>query len=87
MQKNHHNLCDPSQSHQTEISSDPQKPDGLGGSEPECNSRGIEKVLLDVYHEKARNTGTQERSQIRRYLGHFFTSKAGSVPWQDKMIV
>ena len=46
-----------------------------------------DKVLLDVYHEKARNTGTQVRSQIRRYLGHFFTSKAGSVPWQDKMIV
>ena len=43
MQKNHPNLCDPSQSHQTEISSDPQQPYGLGGSEPECNSRGMEK--------------------------------------------
>jgi hypothetical protein len=30
-----HNLCDPSQSHQTEISSYPQQPDGLGGPEPE----------------------------------------------------
>ena len=46
-----------------------------------------DKVLLDVYHERARNTGTQEGRQIRRYLGHYFTSKAGSVPWQDKMIL
>jgi hypothetical protein len=37
-----------------------------------------DKVLLDVYHERARNTGTQERRQIRRYLGHYFTSKAGN---------
>ena len=29
--KNHHSLCDPSKSHQTEISSDPQQPDGLEG--------------------------------------------------------
>ena len=43
MQKNHHNLCDPSQSHQTEISSHPQQPDGLGGPEPECHPRGMEK--------------------------------------------
>ena len=46
-----------------------------------------DKVLLDVYHERARNTGTQEGRQIRRYLVHYFTSKAGSVPWQDKMIL
>ncbi|XP_071058858.1 uncharacterized protein [Pseudochaenichthys georgianus] len=46
-----------------------------------------DKVLLDVYHERARNTGTQEGRQMRRYLGHYFTSKAGSVPWQDKMIL
>ena len=46
-----------------------------------------DRVLLDVYHERARNVGTQEGRQIRRYLGHYFTSKAGSVPWQDKMIV
>jgi hypothetical protein len=46
-----------------------------------------DKVLLDVYHGRARNTGTQEGRQIRRYLGHYFTSKAGSVPWQDKMIL
>jgi hypothetical protein len=46
-----------------------------------------DKVLLNVYHERARNTRTQERRQIRRYLGHYFTSKAGSVPWQDKMIL
>ena len=45
-----------------------------------------DKVLLDVYHERARNTGTQEGRQIRRYLVHYFTSNAGSVPWQDKMI-
>jgi hypothetical protein len=32
-----------------------------------------DKVLLDVYHERARNTGTQEGRQIRRYLGHYFT--------------
>jgi hypothetical protein len=43
MQKNHHNLCDPSQSHQTEISSHPQQPDGLGGPESECHPRGMEK--------------------------------------------
>ena len=43
-------------------------------------------VLHDVNHERARNTGTQEGRQIRRYLAHYFTSKAGSVPWQDKMI-
>jgi hypothetical protein len=42
-QKNHHNLCDPSQSHQTEISSHSQQPDGLGGAEPECHPRGMEK--------------------------------------------
>ena len=42
-QKNHHNLCDPSQSHQTEISSHSQQPDGLGGPEPECHPRGMEK--------------------------------------------
>ncbi|XP_041349423.1 uncharacterized protein LOC121368741 [Gigantopelta aegis] len=41
--KNHNNLCDPSQSHQTEISSHPQQPDGLGGPEPECHPRGMEK--------------------------------------------
>jgi hypothetical protein len=29
-----------------------------------------DKVLLDVYHERARNTGTQEGRQIRRYMGH-----------------
>ncbi|KAJ4934775.1 hypothetical protein JOQ06_007557 [Pogonophryne albipinna] len=46
-----------------------------------------DKVLLDVYHERARNTGTQEGRQISRYLGHYFTSKAGSVPWQNKMIL
>ncbi|KAK1892930.1 Protein ALP1-like [Dissostichus eleginoides] len=46
-----------------------------------------DKVLLDVYHERAMNTGTQEGRQIRRYLGHYFTSKAGLVPWQDKMIL
>jgi hypothetical protein len=75
--------------HQTEISSHPQQPDGLGGPEPECHPRAWrnDKVLLDVYHERARNTGTQEGRQIRRYLGHYFTSKAGSVPWQDKMIL
>ena len=46
-----------------------------------------DKILLGVYHEKARNTGTQDGRHIRRYLGHFFTSKAGSEPWQDKMIL
>ena len=46
-----------------------------------------DRVLLDVYHERTRNVGTQEGRQIRRYLRHYFTSKAGSVPWQDKMIV
>ena len=46
-----------------------------------------DKVLLDVYHERARNTGTQEGRPIRRYLGHYFTSKAFSVPWQDKKIL
>jgi hypothetical protein len=44
-------------------------------------------LLLDAYHERARNTGTQEGRQIKRYLGHYFTSKAGSLPWQDKMIL
>lgn len=46
-----------------------------------------DKVLMDVYHENARNSGTKEGRQIRRYLGHYFASKAGSVPWQDKMIL
>ena len=46
-----------------------------------------DKVLLDVFHERARNTGTQEGRHIRRYLGHYFTSSAGSVPWQDKIIL
>ena len=46
-----------------------------------------DKVHVDVYHERARNTGTQEGRQIRRYLGHYFTSKAGSEPCQDKMIL
>ena len=46
-----------------------------------------DKVLLDVYHNRARNTVTQKGRQIRRYLGHYFTSKAGSVPWQDKTIL
>ena len=46
-----------------------------------------DKDLLDVYHEKARNTRTQEGRQIRRYLGHYFTSKAVSVPCQDKRIL
>jgi hypothetical protein len=45
------------------------------------------KSIRYVYHGRARNTGTQEGRQIRRYLGHYFTSKAGSVPWQDKMIL
>ena len=40
---------------------------------------GNDKVLMDVYHERAWNTGTEEGRQIRRYLGHNFTSKAGSV--------
>jgi hypothetical protein len=35
-----------------------------------------DKVLLDVYHERTRNTGTQDGRQFRRYLGHYFTSKA-----------
>jgi hypothetical protein len=46
-----------------------------------------DKVLLDAYHGRASNTGTQEGRQIRRYLGHYSTSKAVSVPWQDKMIL
>jgi hypothetical protein len=46
-----------------------------------------DKVLLDAYHERAGDTGTQEGRQIRGYLGHYFTSKAGSVPWQDKKIL
>jgi len=29
-----------------------------------------DKVLLNVYHENARNIGTQEGRQFRRYLGH-----------------
>ena len=86
MQKNHHNLCDPSQSHQTEIASDLMDLEDQNQNVIPGAWRN-DKVLLDVYHEKARNTGTQEGRQIRRYLGHFFTSKAGSVPWQDKMIL
>jgi len=39
-----------------------------------------DRVLLDVYHERARNIGTREGRQIRRYLSHYFSSKA-SVPW------
>jgi hypothetical protein len=34
-----------------------------------------DKVLLDVYHERAKNTETQEGRLIRRYLGHYFTSE------------
>ena len=40
-----------------------------------------DKVLLDDFHEKARNAGTREGRQIRRYLGHYFSSNAGSVSW------
>jgi len=40
-----------------------------------------DRVLLDVYHERARNVGTQGGRQIRKYLSHYFTLKAGSVPW------
>ena len=43
MPEDHHNLCDSSQPHQTKISSYPQQPDGLGGPEPECHPRGMEK--------------------------------------------
>ena len=39
-----------------------------------------DRVLLDVYHDRARNVWIQEGRHIRRYLGHYFTSKA-SVPW------
>ena len=46
-----------------------------------------DKVLLDVFHEKARNAGTREGRQIRRYFGHYFSSNAGSVSWQDRMIL
>ena len=46
-----------------------------------------DKVLLDVFHEKARNAGTREGRQIRRCLGHYFSSNAGSVSWQDRMIL
>jgi hypothetical protein len=46
MQKNHHNLCDPSKSHQTEISSHPQQPDGLGGPEPECHNVSVSVFIL-----------------------------------------
>ena len=46
-----------------------------------------DKVLLDGFHEKARNAGTREGRQIRRYLGHYFSSNAGSVSWQDRMIL
>jgi len=46
-----------------------------------------DRVFLDVYHERARIIGSQEGRQIRRYLSHYFTSKADSVTWQDKMIL
>jgi hypothetical protein len=39
-----------------------------------------DKVLLDVYHERARNTGIQEGRQIRRYLGQYFESKFQQQP-------
>jgi hypothetical protein len=44
-------------------------------------------VLVDVNREKrARNVGSKEGRQVRRYLSHWVTSDVGSVPWQDNMI-
>ena len=39
-----------------------------------------DKILLDVNHKTDRNTGTLDGRQIGGYLGHYFTSNAGSVP-------
>ncbi|CAC5420614.1 unnamed protein product [Mytilus coruscus] len=44
---------------------------------------GNGKVLLDVYHERARNTGTQDGRQIRIYLKGLFGAMAG----QDDLVI
>ena len=51
MQNNYHNLCDHSQSHQTEISSDQQQPDGLQSENQ--NQNVIHSRPNVSYHRKA----------------------------------
>jgi hypothetical protein len=51
------------------------------------SSQGHGEMTKYFWMFTKRGTGTEEGRQIRKYLGHNFTSKAGSVPWQDKMIL
>ena len=42
--------------------------------------------LIDGERDNARNTGTKQGKEVRDYLTQYYSSPAGSVDWQDRMI-